>query len=158
MAENQSAQQGESAAVHTMKKVYLKDLSFESPNAPAIFNGDGPASHGHQMNFNIRISHNQTENGDYEVTVRLTLHATGIDNQSICLVEVEQAGIFALQGVSAQDLEHFLKIHCPRAIFPFARQQVWSIITAAGFPGLLIQDIDFAAIHQANAAPATSTP
>lgn len=150
MEEASSAIEGDSAAVYVMKKVYLKDLSFESPNAPGIFSGDGLKDLGHKMNINIRVSHIEMENHEYEVAVRLTVHATGADNNSYCLIEVEQAGIFVIKDVSENDLEQYLKVHCPRALYPFARQMVWSIISSGGFPALLLQDFDFDAMHQLN--------
>jgi preprotein translocase subunit SecB len=142
----------------------VKDLSFESPGAPNIFTKDGSPQRGHCSNINVRVSHVEMGNDDYEVSTRLTLHSKDPDDNTICLVEVEQAGIFSLTNVSEDELEQFLKVHCPRVIYPFARQIISLIITSGGFPPLLLQDFDFDAMNQLNqgrnqpeSAPSDST-
>jgi preprotein translocase subunit SecB len=131
-----------------MKRVYVKDLSFESPATPNIFAGDHFEDRRHKADINIRVSHIKMENDEHEVAVRITFHATDADNHTICLVEVEQAGIFRTKDVADNDLEQYLKVHCPRAVYAFARQTVYTVVTTGGFPGLLLADFDFEAMQQ----------
>ena len=154
MAENNSVVQDDSTAAHMLKKVYLKDLSFESPNTPGIFSGDGEQDPRHKMQITISVWHDRLENHEYEVTVRLTLHATDAGDKTFCLVEVEQAGIFIIKDDSEENLLPLLKVHCPRVLYPFARQTVWSIVNSGGFPTLLLQDFDFDAMQQMQSASA----
>ena len=132
-------------AVHKFKRVYLKDLSFESPNAPAVF--AEKAKH-QKMNVNVRVAHTPQDNNVYEVAIRLTVQAFDRDDKTICLIEVEQAGLFDFSAVSDQNLNDYLKIHCPRALYPFARRHIWSLIYEGSFPNLLLQDFDFEAMQQ----------
>jgi len=151
-----SAAQDEATAIYLMKKVYLKDLSFESPNARNIFRGDAPGYPNPEMRINIRVTHIKMENHEYEVAIRLTFHAVDADNNSIFLAEVEHAGIFMLKNIPDEHLEHYLKVDCPRSLYPFARQIIWSIIGWGSFPPMLVQNFDFDAMHKINSEAETT--
>ena len=150
MEEASSGLQDDAVAIYNMKKVYLKDLSFESPKVPDFFSGKAPDDPRHSMHITIGIAHIEMPNNEYEVTLTLAIHAINTKDESLCLLEVQQAGIFLIENVAEKDLEHYLTVHCPRSIFPFARQWIWSMIAGAGFPALLMQDIDFDALRKQN--------
>lgn len=143
--QRKTAIENDTSAVHKFKRVYLKDLSFESPHAPVVFSED---NRNHRMNINVRVAHAPQDDGLHEVTIRLTLHAVNQDQKTICLIEVEQAGLFDLAAISDREINDYLKIHCPRSLYPFARRHIWSLIYEGSFPNLLLQDFDFEAMDQ----------
>ena len=143
--------ENDSSAVHKVRKVYLKDLSFESPNSPAVFTD--VYNKDHQMQIDVQVAHTALDDDAYEVTIRLTLHAHDGHENTICLIEVVQAGGFDFPASSEQALEPYLKIHCPRVLYPFVRRHIWSLIYEGGFPTLLMQDFDFEVMNKIVANP-----
>ncbi|MFQ5636163.1 MAG: protein-export chaperone SecB, partial [Gammaproteobacteria bacterium] len=125
---------------------YVKDLSFELSDAPNIFTGEGAQSLVPVMRTNLSISNEKMAGDEYEVSVRLTVHATREGGGSVFLVEVLQAGIFVIADAGERELQRLLNVQCPEAIFPFARETIWSAVTRGGVPHLLLQDIDFGSL------------
>ena len=126
----------------TVEKVYVKDVSFEAPGAPQVFNEAGQPQL--QMNLNQRVQRlNETA---FEVVLGVTLTCT-IGEKTAYLAEVQQAGVFGLSGFDEMTLEVMLGTHCPNALYPYARQTVSDLITAGGFPPFLLQPINFEALY-----------
>lgn len=151
MGKSKSAAQGAQPSEEphrSLRLVYLKDVSFESPNAPDTFKLPSRGIISPVMRSNLTVSHIEMGNDEYEVAVRLTVQATAEDDKTYFLLEVEQAGIFKIMGVSGEELKRLLKVDCPRTVYPFAREMVWSIVSRGGFPNLLLQDIDFESLSQ----------
>jgi len=127
-----------------MQKIFLKDLSFESPNSPAVFEGAV------QPNIDFAIRSNAVKISDdlYEVVLHVTLTAQQ-DSGTIFLIELDQAAIFTIRGYDDGELQNLLSGACPAAIFPFARETIWTVVGKGGFPTLLIQPGDLDALMSA---------
>lgn len=128
-----------------IQKIYLKDVSFESPNAPAVFSGD---TNSWQPEINVQInSGNQNVGQDiYEVVLTITVTAKQNDKTAF-LVEVKQAGLFTISGMPADNLAGMLGAYCPETLFPFAREAVSNLVTNGGFPPLLLTPVNFNALY-----------
>ena len=129
---------------------YVKDLSFESPNAPGIYKE--MQSTQPEIKINVNIEHAKVEGGEavntYEVVLEFTTELkVGEKVGFIC--ELKYAGVFTL-NVPEEHLQAFLLIECPRMLFPFARQIISDTTQHGGFVPLLLQPIDFAAMYQQN--------
>ncbi|NUS37475.1 MAG: protein-export chaperone SecB [Lysobacter sp.] len=126
----------------TVEKVYIKDVSFEAPGTPQVFNEAGQPQL--QMNLNQRVQRlNETA---FEVVLGVTLTCTVADKTAY-LAEVQQAGVFGLTGFDDQTLDAMLGTHCPNVLYPYARQAVSDLISAGGFPPFLLQPINFDALY-----------
>jgi preprotein translocase subunit SecB len=127
-----------------IEKLYVKDLSLEIPNAPAIFTEQVQP----EIQVQINSEAQQFGEGYYEVTVTATVTAKA-GERTLFLAEVEQAGIFALRNVPPQELGPLLGIACPTVIFPYLREAMSDVITRGGFPPLLLAPISFEQIYLA---------
>ena len=126
----------------TVEKVYVKDVSFEAPGTPQVFNETGQPQL--QMNLNQQVQRlNETV---FEVVLGVTLTCT-VGDKTAYLAEVQQAGVFALAGFDDQTLDALLGTHCPNVLYPYARQAISDLITAGGFPPFLLQPINFEALY-----------
>ena len=130
------------AAQFNVQKIYLKNLSFEAPNAPGIFQEEAPPQL--QLNLNQKVA--RFDDDVFEVILTITLTCT-VNEKTAYLAEVEQAGIFGLSGFDEQGLDLMLGSYCPNVLFPYARQVVGDLIQHGGFPPFLLQPINFEAIY-----------
>jgi preprotein translocase subunit SecB len=123
---------------------YLKDFSFENPNAPASL-----APQQNQPDINIAVNVNARNIGpnDFEVELHLDAKATG-EGKIIFAAELLYAGIFKLENYPANILQAAVLIECPRFLFPFARQILADATRNGGFPPLMLDPIDFVAMYQ----------
>ncbi|MBF6023104.1 protein-export chaperone SecB [Lysobacter niastensis] len=126
----------------TVEKIYVKDVSFEVPGAPAVFNEQMQP----QLQMNLNQSVQRLNDNAYEVVLGITLTCNAGD-KSMYLVEVKQAGVFGLAGFDAQTLDVMLGTHCPNVLYPYARQLVSDLIQAGGFPPFFLQPINFDALY-----------
>lgn len=131
---------------------YVKDLSFENPNAPASLQPQGEAP---RIEVNVDVQAAKVADNDvFEVTLKITASGRSGSTQ-LFLVELSYGGLFTLQGIPEDSLHPVLLIECPRILFPFARAIVAEVTRDGGFPPLLIQPVDFAAMYrQGQSAPA----
>lgn len=128
---------------------YVKDLSFENPNAPQSLSQQG------EPNVQIAIDVDAKEVADKAFEVTLALRAEGTnDEKTLFIVEIVYAGIFSIGEVPEEYLAPLVYIEAPRQLFPFARAIVADAVRDGGFPPLLIQPIDFVAMFQQRAAQA----
>jgi len=127
----------------SISKVYLKDFSFESPQAPGVFRA---ADWQPQTNLNLRSAHNDIEENLHEVVLTLTVDAKEGDT-TLFLVEIQQAGIFEIAGYEQEELSAIVGSFCPNILFPYAREAVASIIQKGGFPEFVLQPINFDALY-----------
>lgn len=141
--QNQGASSPEQQqAQFQLQKLYVKDVSFELPNAPQIFQEDG------QVEIKLNLSQ-KVENLDenlHEVNLTVTVTAT-MDGKTAYLAEVQQAGIFALIGMNEQARHAALNTLCPHTLFPYARRVVTDLVADGGFPPLVLQPINFDQIY-----------
>ena len=138
----EGAQTDPPAAAFNVQKIYLKDVSFEAPNAPLSFNEQGQP----ELNMNLNQKVGKLADGVYEVVLGVTLTCT-IGDKTIYLTEVAQAGIFGLEGFEDASLDAMLGIHCPNILFPYARQTISDLIGHGGFPPFYLQPINFEVIY-----------
>jgi preprotein translocase subunit SecB len=129
---------------------YVKDLSFENPNAPqSLSQQQGEPN----VQIAIDVNANQVADKAYEVTLSLRAEGTTGEN-ALFIVEIAYAGIFSIGDVPEEYLAPLVYIEAPRQLFPFARAIVADAVRDGGFPPLLIQPIDFVALYQQRAAQA----
>ena len=129
-------------AQFTVEKIYVKDVSFEAPNAPQIFQEQGQP----QLTMNLNQKVAQLSDAMFEVVLGITLTCT-LGDKTVYLVEVEQAGIFGLAGFDQRALDVMLGTHCPNVLFPYVRQSISELITTGGFPPFYLQPINFDGLY-----------
>ena len=126
----------------TVEKIYVKDVSFEVPGAPAIFTENVQPEL--QLNLNQRVQ--RLGENAFEVVLGVTLTCKAGDKTAY-VAEVQQAGVFALVGLEPQAIDVLLGTQCPNILFPYVRQTVSDLIQAGGFPPFLLQPINFDALY-----------
>jgi preprotein translocase subunit SecB len=126
----------------TVEKVYVKDVSFEVPGAPAVFNEQAQP----QLSMNLNQSVQRLNDNAFEVVLGITLTCTAAD-KALYVAEVKQAGVFGLAGFDAQTLDAMLGTHCPNVLYPYARQLISDLIQSGGFPPFFLQPINFDALY-----------
>ena len=137
-----SQQDAAAGPAFTVEKVYVKDVSFEAPGAPAIFNEQGQPDL--QLNLNQRVQRlNETV---FEVVLGVTLTCK-VGDKTAYVAEVQQAGVFALIGLEPQAIDVLLGTQCPNILFPYVRQLVSDLVQAGGFPPFFLQPINFEALY-----------
>jgi len=123
---------------------YIKDLSFENPNAPANLTARP------QIELGVDLQARQVEREHYEVELKLRVSAQ-TDGKPAFLLELVYAGLFMLQNIPDEVRNQVLLIEAPHILFPFARRIVADIVRDGGMPPLMIEPIDFAALYRAKA-------
>jgi len=135
--------QAQGQAQLSLQKIYIKDVSFEAPGAPQIFQGTNS-----QPNVELNLSQRVTQLGEAAFEVVLSVTATcKIDDKTAYLAEVHQAGIFGLSGFDASGRDAVLATYCPNVLFPYARQVVSDLVQNGGFPPFFLQPINFDALY-----------
>ncbi|MBT5640932.1 MAG: protein-export chaperone SecB [Rhodobiaceae bacterium] len=127
-----------------VKRIFTKDLSLESPEAPAIFDNIKSTP---KIAFNLNTTIASIDDTTYDITLDINVKAE-TENNVIYLVEVKQAGLFIIDGADDELKDVFLNIRCPEVIFPYARETISSLVQKAGFPPIFIAPIDFNALYQ----------
>ena len=126
-----------------LARIYLKDLSFESPASPAIFQNNWQP----KVEADVLCQHKMIEKDLFEVTLKLTLEGKSED-QVVFITEVEQGGLFSIKGLSPKEQDHALNVFCPTVLFPYARTNVDTVMTQGGMPALMLAPINFEGIYQ----------
>lgn len=122
---------------------YIKDLSIENPNAPAVFQWpDAP-----QMDVQFNIAAETVGDEVHEVTLKITLTASSSERGQAYLVDLSYCGLVGLRNITEEQAHAFLYAEAPRILFPFARRVLADAVRDAGFPPLLLEPIDFGAIY-----------
>ena len=124
---------------------YLKDLSFESPRAPDIFQ----TLQSPQMDVNVDVNARTIGPDQYEVELSVSAKASH-NNESVFIVEASYAGAFEIKNLPREQLEAVMLVECPRLLFPFMRQIISDATRNGNFPPLMLEPIDFMAIYIAN--------
>jgi preprotein translocase subunit SecB len=128
--------------IFLIQRVYLKDLSLEQPNSPAILlSQEQPA-----VDIQIGLDSEQVADAVYEITVTATVTAK-INEQTMFLVEAKQAGIFEIRHMPEGQLQPITGIACPQIIYPYLRSNVADVIQRAGFPPVHMAEINFQAMY-----------
>ncbi|MGL4323674.1 MAG: protein-export chaperone SecB [Beijerinckiaceae bacterium] len=127
---------------------YVKDLSFENPNAPRSLQ---PQSSAPPINVQVNVNAKQMQSGEFEVELKLDGMA-GESNALLFRFDLTYCGVFRLDNIPQDQLHPVVMIECPRLLFPFARQIVAEAVSNGGFPPFLLNPIDFVALYQQRAA------
>lgn len=140
----QSAAEGEAqqGPQFVLQKIYLKDLSFEAPLGATAFHKD---NWNPKINQDLHTSVNKLDGDNYDVVFKLTINAT-IEDRTVFLVEVQQAGIFTIKGFEPQQFAQVVNTVCPQTLFPYAREVVDGCAVKGGFPALNLPPINFDAL------------
>jgi preprotein translocase subunit SecB len=145
MAEEQTqaaAGEQQQLAQFQLQKLYVKDVSFEVPNAPQIFQDNGQV----EIKLNLSQKVETLAEDVHEVMLTVTVTAT-MDEKTAYLAEVQQAGIFNIAGLSEQAMHAALNTLCPNTLFPYARRTITDMVADGGFPPLVLQPINFDQVY-----------
>jgi preprotein translocase subunit SecB len=143
--------------VFQIQRIYLKDLSLEQPNAPQILLEQTQP----QVDIQLSMAAEAIGPGLFEVSVTATV-TTKVGDRALFLVEAKQAGIFEIRNVPAEQQQGILGVVCPQMLYPYLRAIVSDVCTRAGFPPILLAEVNFQAMfeaqQQAALAPANGQP
>ncbi|MDO6385523.1 MULTISPECIES: protein-export chaperone SecB [Uliginosibacterium] len=132
--------------VFKIEKLYVKDLSLEVPNAPAIYLDPNSPS----VNVDLTTQAAAVGEGFFEVSITVTVTAKMEEEEKVVfLVEATQAGIFQVRNIPATDIEPLLMIGCANILFPYARETVSDAVTRAGFQPVLLAPVNFEGMYEA---------
>jgi preprotein translocase subunit SecB len=135
--------------VFQIQRVYLKDLSLEQPNSPRILMEQAQP----QVEINLGVAAEGVADGIYEVSVTATV-TTKVNDKVLFLVEAKQGGIFEIRNIPEDQLQPIIGIACPGIIYPYLRAIVSDVCTRAGFPPVLLSEVNFQAMFEAQQAQA----
>ena len=138
---SEAATTEDSGPVFAIQRIYLKDLSFETPMGPSVFQKQWQP----KVNQDLNTKNTKLENDLYEVALRLTLTVTDGED-TIYILEVKQAGIFAIKGLDPKQITHVINTTCPNILFPYASEAVDSVLSKGSFPALMLPPINFDAL------------
>jgi preprotein translocase subunit SecB len=134
----------EPTPVFNIQRMYLKDLSLEQPNSPQILlEQQQPA-----VDINLAVSAETVAEGIFEVCVTATV-TTKVAERTLFLVEAKQAGIFELRNLPGDQMQAILGIACPGMVYPYLRAIVSDVCTRAGFPPVILTEVNFQAMFEA---------
>ncbi len=140
--------------VFQIQRIYLKDISLEQPNSPAILLVQEQPS----VDIQLQVGAENVNEGVFEVTVTATV-STKIQDKTVFLVEAKQAGIFEIRNVPQEQLGSIVGIACPQIVYPYLRGNVADVVQRAGFPPVHLAEINFQAMYeQQQNAQSSNTP
>jgi len=140
---NQAANGAASQPQFSLQRIYAKDISFESPKSPSVFQ----AQWNPQVNLDLNTRHTQLQEGMYEVVLTLNATVTNGEDETTFIAEVQQAGIFAINGLEDAALRHTLGAFCPNILFPYAREAIDNLVLRGSFPPLMLSPVNFDALY-----------
>ena len=144
MTEQANGTTGEQAPQLNVLAQYIKDFSFENPNAPRSL---GPQEQGPNINIQVNVNAKQVTETEFEVNLVMEGSAQN-PTTTLFKFELDFAGIFRLQNIPPAELQPVVMIECPRLLFPFARQIIADAVRNGGFPPLFIDPIDFVSLYR----------
>lgn len=144
MTEQNNTEQNSTQPTETtfvIQRIYIKDVSFETPNVPQIF----PKEWKPEVNIEMNSSSQLLSDNVYEVALRVTL-TTKSNDEIAYICEVTQAGIFTILGFSGNQLQHCLGAYCPNILFPYAREAISSLVIKGTFQPVNLEPVNFDAL------------
>lgn len=136
-----------------LRKVYVKDMSFESPMAPNIFRQANAAP---AIDVQLNVGHEALGENMYESVLTVTVNGR-LEEKHAFLAEVQQAGVYELSGLDPQrGLVAALEVACPNMLFPFAREAINELVVRGGFPSLLLSPVNFETLYRRKARSAAN--
>ena len=147
MSEENAAQQpaGENAPAFRMQKMYVKDLSFENPNAPGIYKEQNLNPN---VDVKMEVRKNQFDEFNWEVSLIVNAALKTADDKTVFIIELEHAGLFFLKNIPPEYLDGVLAVECPTLLFPFTRQIMSQMAVDGGFMPFLMDPVNFAGLFQ----------
>ena len=130
--------------VFQIQRVYLKDVSLEQPNSPAILLEQEAPS----VDIQLGVEATPVAEGMFEVAVTATVQ-TKVNDKTVFLVEAKQAGIFEIRNLPSDQVQGIIGVVCPQMIYPYLRAIVSDVCTRAGFPPILLAEVNFQAMFEA---------
>lgn len=143
-ATNGAEQQTQQGAQFHIQRIYVKDISFESPNAPSIFSKEWKP----EIKLDLDTTTNKLDANNFEVILSCTVTAS-LGEETAFLCEVQQAGIFTIGEMPDQNKAHMLGSFCPNLLFPYAREAISNLVNRGTFPPLNLAPVNFDAIFAA---------
>ncbi len=140
-SENTQENQEKGQANFALQRIYVKDLSFESPNSPQIFQKQWKP----EVKMDLSTKHKKVADDLYEVVISVTL-TVAVEGMTAYIVEVQQAGLFTVQGVEGGQLAQALNAFCPNLLFPYLRETVDTAVIKGSFPAMMLAPVNFDAI------------
>lgn len=125
-----------------LQRVYTKDVSFETPKAPGVFQKEWKP----ETKINLNTEVNKLGDDVFEVCLTVTV-TTQLGEETAYLAEAKQAGIFTIIGFNEQEMGNMLGVYCPNQLFPYLREVLSDLITKGSFPQLVLQPINFEALY-----------
>lgn len=147
MAEENNQAPAENGPEFSILRIYLKDVSFETPNSPEVFTQEFKP----EINLQLNTAVKRIEEDLHEVVLNITVTAKQGEKTGF-LVEVQQAGLFTVKGFDEAQKGAMLGAYCPNTLFPYAREAVSELVTKGGFPPLLLAPVNFDAMYAERAA------
>jgi preprotein translocase subunit SecB len=138
----------------TVNAQYIKDFSFENPNAPQIFT---PSQNAPQLTMNVNVQSRNVAPNSFEVALTLKIEST-VEGKTAFISELVYAGVFTLPEMPEEHLKLFLLVEAPRILFPYARAALTNTIRDGGYPYVMIQPVDFMALYLANQGNISTMP
>jgi preprotein translocase subunit SecB len=133
---------GTPAAEFSLERIYIRDLSFESPRAPEVFREPWQP----QLQLDINSRTNSLGDERFEVVVTVTVNGKSPAGQTVMIVEVQQGGVFRIRGLPEERLRRVLATNCPGILFPYIRETIDTLVVKGGFPPLMLAPVNFDAM------------
>lgn len=141
-ASNEKASSSDGEQHFGIQRIYVKDLSFESPSAPKSFLEE----YAPEVKVDLQTNQSSLDDKHVNVVVHLTVTAEQ-KGKTVFLVEVQQAGVFALEGFDEVAMAQILSVVCPNVLFPYARETISDMVVKGGFPPLYLAPVNFEAMY-----------
>lgn len=138
MSETQTNPGGQFA----IQRIYVRDISFEVPGAPEAFTVEWKP----EVKLDLNTKNNKLSDNSFEVVLTVTVTANNQDKVAF-LAEVQQAGIFLINGMPQEQIQHLLGAYCPNVLFPYAREAISDLVNRGSFPQLLLAPVNFDALY-----------
>ena len=130
-----------------MQKMYIKDLSFENPNAPQIFTAQQKMDP--SVEVNLQLNNKQIDDDYWEVALQITAKVSAKEeNKVLFIMEIEHAAVFLLRNIPKEHIPMLLGVDCPTLLFPFTRQIVSQVSVDGGYIPFLMEPVNFMALYQ----------
>ncbi|HEY9135760.1 MAG TPA: protein-export chaperone SecB [Pseudomonadales bacterium] len=137
-----SEAQANPAGQFAFQRIYVKDISFEVPGAPEAFTAEWKP----EVKLDLNTKNNKVSENTFEVVLSVTVTANN-QGKVAFLAEVQQAGIFLINGMPAEQIQHLLGAYCPNVLFPYAREAISDLVNRGSFPQFLLAPVNFDALY-----------
>ena len=148
MSQNETAATAENSSAFSLQKLYVKDISFENPNAPEMY---VQLTSQPEIEMNMDLENRQIDDEHWEVALKISTLARESKGKKVLFeIEIEYAGLFILKDIPDEHMEILLAIDCPNIIFPYIRQLISQMTVDGGYMPLLLEPVNFTAIYENN--------